>query len=321
MSWKIKEENYLLDNWKIEPLAQIIEFLDKTEDSIMRKAGRMGLDIHKEQKYILKKKWTIDEDQYMLDNYNSSSIDTFLKDLNRSRQSIFKRAQYLKLTVKSTRWTENEINYLEENWGLITIKNISKKLRRTTNAVSLKACKLSLREQVLGNGSFFTPKYISEILNISIGTIYNCIANGQLYVRKFYVGRKFKYQISVDSFLDFLENNCTLWDSKIADIKIIESYYSNYIIRKNDTFSVTILLPHWLKTKIRYDTTRILFNRHNLQWTMLEDNLLYDLKKRGCSLNTISIRLHRTSSSIKSRFYVICNNYSMREISNNSHIS
>ena len=308
MSWKIEEEIYLLDNWKIESLSQIIEFLDKTKDSVIRKAGRMGLDIRKDRKDLVKRKWTIGEDQHMLDNYNSSPLDKLLKDLDRSRHSILKRAQYLELTVNLRYWTENEINYLKENWGFRNIKNISKKLKRTITAVSLKAYQLSLREQIEGNGCFFTPRCISELLNISIRNIYNYMFNGLLHFRKFYLRRKFKYQISVDSFFDFLKNNLTIWDSKTADMKIIESYYSSYSIRKNNTFSVTVSLPNWLETKIQDDITRTLLNRHNLQWTTFEDKLLYSLKKRGCSLDKISVRLHRTSSSVKSRFYVIRNN-------------
>lgn len=308
MSWKPEEENYLLKNWKAEPLPQIIDFLGKTKDSVVRKAGRMGLDICKDPNELIKKKWTIEEDRYMISNYNLLLLETLMKDLNRSRHSILKRAQYLNLTVKLRHWTETEINYLEENWGILNIIGISKKLNRTTDAVFLKACQLSLREQILANGYFLTPKCVSEILNINVRIIYNCMFNGLLNFREFNVRKKNKYQISVDSFLNFLKNNLTIWDSKIADIQTIKSYYSSYNITRKDTFSVTILLPDWLQAKIQADTTKIPLKRHNLQWTIAEDKLLNNLTKRGCSFDEISIKLNRTPSSIKSRFYVIRNN-------------
>ena len=308
MSWKAEEEKYLLENWKREPLSQIINFLGKTKDSVIRKAGRMGLNICKDPNELIKKKWTIEEDQYMIDNYNLLLLETLIKDLNRSRHSILKRAQYLNLTVKLRHWTENEINYLEENWGIVNIKSMSKKLNRTTDAISLKACQLSLREQILANGHFLTPKCISEILNINVRIIYSCMFDGLLNFREFNVRKKIKYQISVGSFLDFLKNNLTIWDSKIADLQTIKSYYSSYKISRNDTFSVTISLPDWLQSKIQDDANKASFNRHNLQWTIAEDELLSKLAKMGCSFDEISIRLNRTPSSIKSRFYTIRNN-------------
>lgn len=293
MRWKIEEENYLLENWKIESLSQIIDFLGKTKDSVIRKAGRMGLDICKDRNELIKKKWTIDENQYMIDNYNLLPLETLMKDLNRSRHSILKRAQCLNLTSKLRHWNENEINYLEENWGIKNIKSISKKLNRSADAVSLKACQLSLREQVLANGYFLTPKYISEILNINVRSIYNCMFDGLLDFRKFNLKSKSKYQISIESFLDFLKNNVTIWDSKVADMQIIKSYYSSYNITSRDIFSVNVSLPNWLQIKIQDDATKISLNRHNLHWTSAEDKLLGNLINVGCSFHEISIKIGR----------------------------
>lgn len=308
MSWEKEEEKYLLDNWKIESLSQIMEFLGKTKDSVIRKAGRMGLDTRKAPNMLIKKKWTIDEDNYMINNYNLLSLETLMVDLNRSRFSILKRAQCLNLTLKLRHWTENEINYLEENWGIKNIDIISKKLNRSIDAVYLKACQLSLREEILANGYFLTPKYISEILNINVRSIYNCMFNGLLKFRKYKVKSKIKYQISIECFLDFLKNNETIWDSKNADMQTIKSYYSSYNITSKNAFTVNISLPNWLQSKIQEDLAKKSCNRHNLQWTIDEDKLLYNLTKVSYSFDEIAIRLNRTPSSIKSRYYAIRNN-------------
>ena len=308
MSWETKDESYLLNNWEIKSLPEIMEFLDKSHNSVIRKAGRMGLNICKDPTTNLKRKWTIIEDTYMFNNYNSFPLEELTKHLNRTRQSIIKRAQYLELSTKLKRWTEVEINFLKEYWGLMTIQNISKKLKRTMTAVSLKACQLHLREQIIGNGCFLTAPYISDILNIRVRTIYHYMVNDRLHFRKFPVGKIFKYQISIDSFLEFLENNSTLWNSNTANMKIIGAYYSCYNMKKNEMFSITTSLPTWLKIKIQYDSSNILLNHNNLKWTNLEDKLLCDLKKRGCSLDIISVTLHRTSSAIKTRIYVLGNN-------------
>ena len=254
MSWKAEDEKYLRVNWKTENLPQIIAFLGKTEDSVIRKAGRMGLNICKEPNNLIKRKWTMDENQYMISNYNLLSVEILMKDLNRSRNSILKRAQYLNLTIVLKYWTKDEINYLEENWGIMSIKSISRKLKRSMDAVSLKACQISLREQILANGYFFTPRCVSEILNINIRTIYNCMFNELLHFRKFNLRKKTKYQISVDSFLDFLENNLNIWDSRVADIQTIKSHYCSYSITTNDIFSVNSSLPNWLQNKIQEDS-------------------------------------------------------------------
>lgn len=308
MRWKKEEEEYLLKSWKIKSLTEIMEFLGKTRDGVIRKAGRMGLDTRKAPDTLIKKKWTINEDQYMINNYNLLSLETLMMDLNRSRYSILKRAQCLNLTLKLRHWTEIEINYLEENWGIKNINIISKKLDRSIDAVYLKACQLSLREEILANGYFLTPKYISEILNINVRSIYNCMFNGLLQFRKYKVKSKTKYQISIEYFLDFLKNNKTIWDSKIADMQTIKSYYSSYNITSKNAFTVNISLPNWLQSKIQEDLVKKSRTRHNLQWTINEDKLLHNLTKASCSFEEIAIRLNRTPSSIKSRYYAIRNN-------------
>jgi DNA-binding CsgD family transcriptional regulator len=309
MTWDKQEELYLLENWKVKSLHEIIDHLNKTENSVIRKARRLVLDVSKDTDELIKKKWTKEDDKFLIENYHILPLTIILEKLNRNKNSILKRSQFLGISRELRRWTPYEINYLKENWGIRNVNYIAKKIDRTPDAVLLKAHQLSLKEQVLANGYFLTPKCISDILNINIRKIYVYMLHNKLIHRKLKVGKKYKYQITIDAFLDFLKNNLQEWNSKNSNIQLIKSYYSSHYITKNNNFSVSIQIPDWLEQKIENDKNNIYLERLNLKWTKYEDILLMSLTKKGCTFNEISKHIKRSHSSVKTRFYTIRKDY------------
>ena len=146
--------------------------LNRTKDSIVRKAIRIGLDTRKKEEDLLRLRWDTKSDNYIIKNYKKQTFAQIGKILNRSATAVRKRATYLGITVTVKKWTEEE-EYLYENWGIRNVNYIAKRINRSKDGVLLKAYNLGLREQIIANGAYSTPPDIEEILVIPIRTIYN----------------------------------------------------------------------------------------------------------------------------------------------------
>lgn len=153
-TWTPDELQFLRDNWGKLSLEEILSALDRTEDSVLRKARRIGIDIRKKEEDKLIKNWTKEEDKYVMDNYGAITPKDMLKVLtNRTTNSIIKRAKTLGVANSLKRWTKEEEEYLKEKWGTVSLVTIAKNLGRTTMSVHLKAYNcLNLKEPIKANG-------------------------------------------------------------------------------------------------------------------------------------------------------------------------
>lgn len=300
MIWTNEEEIFLMNHWNNLTLKEIANHLNRTSSSILKKVKRLGIEENRDRNMLIKKKWLPEEDEYLKHNYRVIPIEDIMKTLDRNKGSIMKRSQYLKLSETIKRWSEEEENYLEENWGMLSIKSISKKLGRTEAAILLKANKLSLGEQIIANGYYLTPKDISEILNLNVRIIYDYIYKNSLTYKKIVIKKKTRYRISSNSFITFLENHKDKWDSRNADMQIIESYFSRYSI-KNNKIGMSETIPTWLQQK-KYNDIKSKIAKYK-KWTREETNLLNSMIQLGYNYNQISQKLNRTISSIKSKVY------------------
>lgn len=298
--WVREEEIFLMNNWNKLTLKELVNHLNRTPSSILKKVKRLGIEKNRDRNILIKKKWFPEEDEYLNDNYRVVPIESIIKKLNRSKSSIMKRAQYLKISKTIKRWTKEDENYLEEYWGVFSIKSLSKKLERSEIAILLKANKLSLGEQVIANGQYLTTKDISEILNISVRTIYDYMNKNFFIYKKFIIKKKTRYRITTQSFMEFLENHKDKWSSKYADMQVIESYFSGYSI-KNNKVEILDTIPIWLQQK-KYDDFKIKVLKYK-KWTKEEINLLNSMIQLGYNYDEISEKINRTTSSIKSKVY------------------
>ena len=61
---------------------------------------------------IVYRRWAKEEAQYLVDNFAIKDIDAIAIKLDRSKDSVYKKAMRLKLTKIVKRWTEEEIEIL-----------------------------------------------------------------------------------------------------------------------------------------------------------------------------------------------------------------
>lgn len=303
IAWTEQEINYLLDNWGRTSIDIIMDTLGRSQDSIIRKARRLGLNVCKLENEVLKKKWKEEEDQIIIEKYKILTPLEISQYLKRSVSAVKKRAVYLGAADKVIRWNVKEEEYLKEKWGISSVENIAKILKRSRNSIILKAYNMSLRDQINASGLFLTPNEVSEILNVNIRTLYSWMNCGLLKYRKFKVGSKIKYQISVDYFCDFIENYQDKWDSKKADIALIKSYYVNYAFGEEGKLTFRQQSTKWLEEKIKQDREQLRLIRR--PWTTLEEKELLQMVRDGYTYLEISQKLGRSFSSTKTKIYLL----------------
>jgi len=301
--WTQEEVHYLIEKWGRVPLEQIMEALDRTEDSVMRKARRLGLDVHKKEEDVLKRKWSKEEDNFIIENYKVLSSKEISQHLNRTASAIRKRALALGISGTVNRWSEEEENFLKEKWGILNVDAVAKKLNRSRNAILLKAYQMSLREQITANGAYLTPNDISSILGVNTRTLYSWIYKGKIRHRRFKVGKKKKYQITVDAFCEFLEKYQDKWDSQKADLQQIKAYYVSYFITSDNTLTIRGELPKWLKKKIERDKQG--FKELMKPWTTKEEEELLLMVESKYTYKDISLIFGRSIESVKTKLYML----------------
>ncbi len=303
-NWTQQEMQYLKENWGQASLAQIMQSLDRTEDSVMRKARRLGLNVNKSEEDKLKKRWSEEEDNFIIENYRVLTVEVISKRLGRTVPAIRKRALALGVTEEVSRWTPEEMEFLNEKWGILNLETIAKKLNRTRNSVLLKAHQMSLREQVAANGIYLTPNDISSILGINIRTLYSWIWNGSMGYKKFRVGKKRKYQIAVEDLCEFIEKHQDKWNSQKADLMQIKSYYASYFIARNNTLTIREEIPKWMSEKIERDKEG--FKEPLKPWTTKEELELLQMVEQKYTYKDICMNLGRSIESVKAKLHLLC---------------
>lgn len=301
--WTHQEIQYLLDNWGKVSLARIMESLDRSEDSVMRKARRLGLNVNKTEDSLKKKRWSEEEDNYIINNYRVLTVDEISERLGRTVYAIRKRALALGVTNEISRWSIEEMEFLNDNWGILNLNTIARKLNRSRNSILLKAHQMSLRGQAAANGVYLTPNDVSNILGINIRTLYSWIWNGSLGHRKFKVGKKSKYQIAVEDFCEFIEKHQDKWNSQKADMLQLKSYYASYFIARNNTVTIRGEMPKWMAEKIERDKDG--FREYLKPWTTKEELELLHMVEQKYSYKEICMNLDRSIKSVKAKFYLL----------------
>lgn len=187
-------------------------------------------------------RWTEEEIEYLVNNYEEKNIYDISKTLNRSKDSVHKKAKRLKLTKSVKRWSENEITFLAENWGTYTKKEIAKALKRSDISIKKKAFELKLGPERIGNGQFLTNGDIGYLLNKDPNLIYRWTKEG--YIRGTRFGDKGIFQIKPKDFLEFLKDYQDKWDASSARTDFVKLYF--YTAHKFE-------LPSWFIEKMHLD--------------------------------------------------------------------
>ncbi|QXM06561.1 helix-turn-helix domain-containing protein [Crassaminicella indica] len=188
------------------------------------------------------KKWTEDETNYLICNYAKKSINKIADDLNRSKDSIFKKAKRLGLTKQIKHWKECEVDYLIDRWGKSPAYDIANELNRSIHSVKKKAIELKLGPERIANGEFLTTGDIAYLLNKNPSLIYRWIRDGFIKGRRF--GKKKTFQIKPQHLINFLKDYPDKWSAYKARVDLIKPYFC-YTNRAN--------IPEWFECKVQED--------------------------------------------------------------------
>ena len=95
------------------------------------------------------RKWTKEEDQFILDNYLEMPNEEIANYLGKTKSSVSHRACRLGIKSKSPEsWSESDDIFLKENFGSKTAEYIAKELNRTKGSVSARIIKLRLSTKI-----------------------------------------------------------------------------------------------------------------------------------------------------------------------------
>lgn len=185
-------------------------------------------------------RWEKDEVEYLLKNYTTTSLNDMAKTLNRTRDSIFKKAKRLGLTNKVACWSLEDIELLSEKWGILTTDYIATLLNRTELSVKKKALELGLGPSRIGNGEYLTTGDIGYLLRKDPNLIYRWVRDGYIKGKRF--GEKGIFRVKPKDFVVFLKSHPNKWNSIDARIDLIKGYL-------HDSFE----LPKWFLAKLEKD--------------------------------------------------------------------
>ncbi|MCA9406571.1 MAG: hypothetical protein KC684_08535 [Candidatus Omnitrophica bacterium] len=148
--WTNEEINYLKTCYLQENTPTIKEMarhLNRGESAVRNKAYEL--------KITNQNSWTQEELQYLRDNYESSSWEELLKNLNRTKATIIATAnKKLKLKrhdVQGGMWRDEDNEFLEEHYSIMANEDIAKKLNRPVHQIVAVANNRKLRKD---NSSF-----------------------------------------------------------------------------------------------------------------------------------------------------------------------
>ncbi|WP_432662019.1 hypothetical protein R9X47_15760 [Wukongibacter baidiensis] len=187
-------------------------------------------------------RWSKMEIQYLVDNFEFKDIDIISEELNRTKDSVYKKAMRLGLTKTVKRWTEDEIEFLIKCWGKYSREKIAQKLNRSSISIKKKAVELKLGPQRISNGDYLTSGDIGYLLNKDPNLIYRWLKSGYIKGRRF--GDKKIFQIKPKDFLMFLKNYPNKWDGYKARTDFIKPYFYT---------SNQCELPSWFIEKVEID--------------------------------------------------------------------
>jgi len=146
------------------------KFPNLSNTAIYRKMQKLGIkskNLHVKtfNNSSTRKKWTEEEIQVVVANYNKLPLEDIMKILpNRSKDSIIGLAKRYNLVSYGSihnKWSDYEIKYVIDNWELQPDKIIADKIGRTFRAVKAKREELGLYRQDMNGNSYPTlSKYL-----------------------------------------------------------------------------------------------------------------------------------------------------------------
>lgn len=137
--------------------------------------------------------WTIEETQYLEDNYLFRTYYDIARKLKRTTSSVTQKANLLGLKKESNKnWTEEQLTFLKENYSKMSLTELIHNLKKSSASIIHNARKLNLgpinaefkRNRILyviENAKFKSDKEIANELDISEDAVSTIRKNNNIY--------------------------------------------------------------------------------------------------------------------------------------------
>jgi hypothetical protein len=159
-SWKQEEIEYLKKNYSVLSVANIASNLNRTKESIIKKARKIKL--------LSSFYWNAKEIEYIKSNYGIISIDIMASTLCRSIDQIKYKLKKMRLFKKEkNKWNKEDNDFLITNFATILPEEAESKLKRKWEVICNHSNKLGLKR------SESIIKKMHSISNIGNGKIYS----------------------------------------------------------------------------------------------------------------------------------------------------
>lgn len=182
------------------------------------------------------KKWSDSEIKYLQTNYHKIPVTNIAQQLNRSYQSVQRKAKNLQLTQpvsNQTPWTEKELMILEKYYCSYGPKRLAKRLHRTEYSVKRKAQSQNLR---VYECEYISLKTLTRCFHVESRKIHQWINKFELPMKSQKHGTQTFYIINTDDFW--------VWAYNHQDVIPFEKYERQSLLPE----------PTWLKQKYRFHT-------------------------------------------------------------------
>ena len=223
------------------------------------------------------KKWTKEEEEYLLKNYKKSNR-VLAKELNRKIGSIQQKLFRMNL-LKPIRWTEEEDNFLVEKWDTLKLESIAKRLNRTPRAVEERAyntLKLGTRNQ------WYTLKEIQAMTGISKVAIRKRITRHNIPHHRGKTKQR-PFMLDEVQLRRFLRDYHFLWHHKNLTINLFSD-------------------QKWYLDKVEHEleegSNQI---KRNKLYSEYEDEVLLNGVKNNLTYEEIGKLINRSESSVRAR--------------------
>ncbi len=234
-SWTNKEVEQLIKVYGKMPNREIAEMMNRTTNSIRRKAIRLGIT----DKAPVSKKWTEEETKTLIRLWDTMEVEGIAEKLGRSVNSVNHKASRLGISSPRAPWTEDEIDYLSNSWGKFKLETLCKNLGRSKYSVLDMAVRVLKLGPSTQNQGHLTGRCFAKNLGVSGWRVYEWIQKHGLKGRKMVTRAKRQvYQINVNDFWEWAEHNQHRFDSGMFE---------------KNTFGPE---PDWMKEKRRNDYWR-----------------------------------------------------------------
>lgn len=230
---------------------------------------------------IKKVRWTIEEDELLIANFNIISSDDLSKLLHTEFKNIQSRANRLLCNGKMPRrtYSEWEDEYLLTNYGTMPIRLIQNRLARTEMSIRCRMSVLIGSSESSSNCGNLTINQLTDVLGLSKTTLRKYVDTKSIPHYK--IGAKTLFNI--ETFWNWLEDNTDIINPLKIDVVNLWA------------------CPEWYVNHVK---TKKLNNDYKIKekkWTTREESILWSMYMNGKSYNEMCDELNRNYRSIQSK--------------------